>query len=128
MLHIGTTHFWVELPYGNQAPYNVTVYSVILNFSLMENIFTNFQLPFFTVGFQVTLLAHCGQKATDKASQVLQWSRYVAIKPSGIGGISDSFSSHQEWNSVSNLQWEISEFSMCIFWSFLMDNSVFPLA
>ncbi|KAL5644384.1 hypothetical protein ACJX0J_000761 (mitochondrion) [Zea mays] len=25
MLHIGTTHFWVELPYGNQAPYNVTL-------------------------------------------------------------------------------------------------------
>ncbi|KAF0906475.1 hypothetical protein E2562_011467, partial [Oryza meyeriana var. granulata] len=52
-------HFWVEfeivdkyrVPYGNQAPYNVTVYSVILNSRLMDkpNIFTN--ILCFIVGF-----------------------------------------------------------------------------
>ncbi|KAL5644302.1 hypothetical protein ACJX0J_002301, partial (mitochondrion) [Zea mays] len=49
-----------RLPYGIQAPYNVTVYSVILNFSLMENIFTNFPTTF------VLLLDF--RKATDEAS------------------------------------------------------------
>lgn len=35
-----------------------------------------------------------------------------------------SFPKWTQWFEIK----EISEFSMCIFWSFLMDNSVFPLA